>query len=176
MGAAAYGLNACQAEARCPRLLSFRRALTCARVFAGGRRVVGEYGADGSKRESREDAFRGEVHDEAPIDRVPKAQRPADLAVLGAPPAAWYRGPQQSSRPRGHCGTQPVTATLPIDCKFVILMFGPALAEGNVARPEATEMAGAEAKAVLEGINLRGSRSGLEERRSGACRASSQCV
>jgi AcrR family transcriptional regulator len=41
------------------------------------------------------------------------------------------------------------------------LMFGPALAEGNAVRPAATKMAGAQAKAVLEGIILRGARSGL---------------
>lgn len=41
------------------------------------------------------------------------------------------------------------------------LMFGPALAEGAVERPATTQMAGAEAKAVLEGIILRGARSGL---------------
>jgi Tetracyclin repressor-like, C-terminal domain len=41
------------------------------------------------------------------------------------------------------------------------LMFGPALAEGNLARPASTQAAGAEAKAVLEGIILRGARSGL---------------
>jgi AcrR family transcriptional regulator len=41
------------------------------------------------------------------------------------------------------------------------LMFGPALAEDNTVRPAATEMAGAKAKALLEGIILRGARSGL---------------
>jgi AcrR family transcriptional regulator len=41
------------------------------------------------------------------------------------------------------------------------LMFGPALAEDNTARPAATEKAGLQAKAVLEGIIFRGARSGL---------------
>ncbi len=41
------------------------------------------------------------------------------------------------------------------------LMFGPALADDNSVRPAATEMAGAEAKAVLEQIISRGARSGL---------------
>ena len=40
------------------------------------------------------------------------------------------------------------------------LMFGPALAEGAVGRPPTAELAGAQAKAVLEGIILRGARSG----------------
>lgn len=41
------------------------------------------------------------------------------------------------------------------------LMFGPALAEDNTPRPAVTKQAGAEAKAVLERIILRGARSGL---------------
>jgi AcrR family transcriptional regulator len=41
------------------------------------------------------------------------------------------------------------------------LMFGPALAEGNLPRPETAQAAGAKAKAVLEDIILRGARSGL---------------
>jgi len=40
------------------------------------------------------------------------------------------------------------------------LMFGPALTEGELARPASTQIAGAEAKAVLEDILLRGAHSG----------------
>ena len=54
-----------------------------------------------------------------------------------------------------------MSASQPENPALYRLMFGPALAEGNLARPASTQAAGAEAKAVLESIILRGARSGL---------------
>jgi AcrR family transcriptional regulator len=114
----------------------------------------------------REVARRAGVSHNAPYNHFPEKR---DL--LGAVAAVGFemlRGRMLKAIAKIRAADRELTAVAQAYVGFAVenpalfrLLFGPALVGGDGTRPDLAQTAGAEAKAVLEGILLRGTRSGL---------------